>query len=456
MAKVKTFFVCTNCTFQSVKWIGNCPECKQWNTFEESRPALSYGKNVPSYSAHTAPARAPTIAMTSLEQITTKPQERMLSGIKEWDRVTGGGIVTGSFMVLTGDPGIGKSTLMLQIAHELARNYKVFYFSSEESLEQVKLRAARLNCVSPNLLFSDNANLEEIISTAEQQKPDLVIIDSIQNCYLQDAQSVPGSIGQLKESAFRLMRLAKEHTIAVIVSGHITKEGVIAGPKTLEHMVDAVFYLQGEDKWQTRVLRSVKNRFGTVHELGFFNMEEDGMQEVGNINQQLLEEISHSPGSVLTSYIEGSRPLLLEFQALALTSKYGTPQRVISGVDPVQVVLIAAILEKYLHVKISSHDLFFKVSGGFKIKSSASDLGIALALLSSYFQKPLPEKSLALGEISLTGQIKPINHMAIHAAEAEKFGITKLLIARNQKIETSCKVIPFHNVYELLSLFGDE
>lgn len=456
MAKVKTFFVCMNCSFQSVKWIGCCPECKNWNTFEESKPALSFGKSMPSYSASVAPQNAPSTLMTNLDQIIIKPTKRMLSGIKEWDRVTGGGIVPGGFMILTGDPGIGKSTLMLQLAYKLAENYKVFYFSSEESLDQVKLRAERLHCVSANLLFSDNANLEEIISTAAQQKPDLIIIDSIQNCYLQDAQSTPGSIGQLKESAFRLMRLAKEHTIAVIASGHITKEGVIAGPKTLEHMVDAVFYLQGEDKWQTRVLRSVKNRFGTVHELGFFNMEENGMQEVGNINQQLLEEISHSPGAVLTSYIEGSRPLLLEFQALALTTKYGTPQRVITGVDPVQVILIAAILEKYLHVKISSHDLFFKVSGGFKIKSSASDLGIALALLSSYFQKPLPEKCLALGEISLTGHIKPINHMGIHASEAEKFGINKLLIARNQKIETNCKIISFQNVYELLTLFSDE
>lgn len=382
--------------------------------------------------------------------------ERMLSGIKEWDRVAGGGIVPGSFIVLTGDPGIGKSTLMLQMSYKLAEKFNVFYFSSEESLDQVKLRAQRLGCVSQNLLFSDNANLDEIIATAEHHKPHLVIIDSIQNCYLQDAQAIPGSIGQLKESAFRLMRLAKEHTIAIIVSGHITKEGVIAGPKTLEHMVDAVFYLQGEDKWQTRVLRSVKNRFGTVHELGFFNMEEGGLEEVANINQQLLEEISHSPGAVLTSYIEGSRPLLIELQALALTSKYGTPQRVITGVDPVQVILIAAILEKYLHVKISAHDLFFKVSGGFKIKSSGSDLGIALALLSSYFQKPLPEKCLALGEISLTGQIKPINHINIHAGEAEKFGIKRLLVAKNQKLETNCKILSFHNVYELLTLFSDE
>ena len=281
----------------------------------------------------------------------------------------------------------------------------------------------------------------------------MVIIDSIQNCYTTNSTLAPGSTGQLKEITFKLMRFAKEHTIAVLASGHITKEGVIAGPKTLEHMVDAVFYLQGEDRWQTRILRSVKNRFGTICEIGFFQMEESGLVEVANINEQLLEEISYSPGSVLISFIEGSRPLLIELQALALASKYGMPQRVVSGIDHTQVVLIAAILEKYLRVTLSTHDIFFKISGGFKIKTAAADLGIALALLSSYFQKPLPEKSLALGEISLTGHIKPINNIKIHSAEAEKFGITQLLLAQNQKIETTCKTMKFSSVFELLTLF---
>ncbi|MBA3954426.1 DNA repair protein RadA [Candidatus Dependentiae bacterium] len=444
MSKIKTTYNCTNCAYQTIKWLGCCPECKSWNTLELSQAPSGGQKTL------VAP-----VTLTALSGIETKPFTRMLSGIKEWDRVTGGGLVPGEFAVVTGDPGIGKSTLLLQIADKLARSYTIFYFSSEESLEQVKLRADRLGITSPQLLFADQANLDQIISTAQAHKPHVVIIDSIQNCYTQDAHSIPGSIGQLKESAFKLMRLAKEHDITVIVTGHITKDGVIAGPKTLEHMVDAVFYLQGEDRWQTRVLRSVKNRFGTIHELGFFEMVEEGMQEVPNINQQLLEEISYSPGSVLISFIEGSRPLLLELQALVLSSKFGMPQRVVSGIDQTQVVLIAAILEKYLQVKLSAHDIFFKVSGGFKIKTSGADLGIALALLSSYFQKPLPEKSLALGEISLTGQIKPINHIGIHASEAEKFGISKLLLAHNQKIETSCKTMRFTNVYELLSLFGD-
>ncbi|HZW60759.1 MAG TPA: magnesium chelatase domain-containing protein, partial [Candidatus Babeliales bacterium] len=337
-----------------------------------------------------------------------------------------------------------------------AQNYSVYYFSTEESLQQVKLRAQRLECSNGNLLFSDQASLEAILATARQEKPNILIIDSIQNCYVSESRTIPGSIGQLREAAFHLMRLAKEDGITILVSGHITKEGAIAGPKTLEHMVDGVFYLQGEDRWHTRVLRSVKNRFGTINELGFFEMKESGLQEVPNINEHLISEVSYTPGSVLVSFIEGSRPLLLELQALSIESKLGFPQRVVSGLDQKQIVLIAAILEKYLQVKLSAHDIFFKVSGGFKIKGSSSDLGIALALLSSYFQQPLPQKSIALGEISLTGQIKPINQMTMYISEAEKFGIEQLLVAKNQKIDgTKCTVRRYNNVYELLSLFTE-
>lgn len=442
MAKVTSMFTCVECSYQTIKWLGCCPECKTFNSLEPLKGVSS--------------TYQPAVSLTNLAEVSIKPFTRMLTGIKEWDRVTGGGIVPGAFMILTGDPGIGKSTLLLHIAYQLAQSVTVFYFSSEESLEQVKMRAERLKCITDNLLFSDQPDLDALIATCEKNKPAVVIIDSIQNCYTTQSQMIPGSIGQLKEVTFKLMRMAKAHSIAVLASGHITKEGVIAGPKTLEHMVDAVFYLQGEDRWQTRVLRSVKNRFGTISEIGFFTMEESGLQEVANINEQLLEEISYSPGSVLISFIEGSRPLLIELQALALSSKYGIPQRVISGIDHTQVVLIAAILEKYLQINLNAHDIFFKISGGFKIKSAAADLGIALALLSSFFQKPLPEKSLALGEISLTGQIKPINTINIHAAEAEKFGIKRLLLAQNQKVETSCKTLKFSSVYDLLALFGHE
>lgn len=438
MARSSQTYACAECSYQTVKWLGCCPECKTFNSIElVTTPATVY---------HEA-------ELFHLTSVITKPITRMCTDIKEWDRVTGGGIVPGSFIILTGDPGIGKSTLLLQIAHRLAQNHSVFYFSSEESLEQIKMRAERLHCITEQLLFSDEPDLDGIAELCRNRMPAIIIIDSIQNCFLSTAQTTPGSIAQLKEITFKLMRLAKEHTIAIIASGHITKEGVMAGPKTLEHMVDAVFYLQGEDRWQTRILRSVKNRFGNICEIGFFHMEETGLREVPNINEQLLEEISYSPGSVLISFIEGSRPLLIELQALVLSSQYGVPQRVVSGIDHTQVVLIAAILEKYLSIKLSMHDIFFKISGGFKIKSAAADLGIALALLSSFFQKPVPEKSLALGEISLTGQIKAVNGINIHVQESTKFGITQLMIAQNQKIDTTCTTRTFSHVIELLSLF---
>ena len=448
MVKTKTSYSCTSCTYKAVKWMGCCPECNEWNTFVETTITSAPLSKAASSSGQVA-------LMTPLRETPGKPKERMFSGIEEWDRVLGGGIMPHSLIILTGDPGIGKSTLLLQISNRLAEQYTVFYFSTEESLQQVHQRAQRLGTIHDKLLFSDQADLQTIVATAQAEKPDVVIIDSIQNCYTNNAQSLPGSVGQLRESTFHLMRLAKEAGITVIVSGHITKEGNIAGPKTLEHMVDAVFYLQGEERWQTRVLRSVKNRFGTINELGFFQMGEQGLEQVPNINEHLISEFSYAPGSALTSIIEGSRPLLLELQALTIESKIGIPQRVVSGVDHKQVVFIAAILEKYLQVRLSAHDIFFKISGGFKVKESAADLGIALALLSSYFQQPLPEKTIVLGEISLTGQIKPINQINSFIREAEKFGIKQLLVARNQKLEkTTCKIRSFTNVYELLTLFS--
>lgn len=454
MAKDKKVFTCSECGYEWSKWFGCCAQCAAWNTCEEMKiiankaPSTIFGANPAAVGA------MQNIDLRSLSNVSSLPVERMTSGINEWDRVTGGGLVPGSFVILTGDPGIGKSTLLLHIAAKMSERWKVFYFSSEESLEQVKLRAERLECVTDALLFSDQAAIDDIIATAQAQKPDMIIIDSIQNCYANDQSFAPGSVGYLKETAFKLLRLAKEYDITVMLTGHITKDGAMAGPKLLEHMVDAVFYLQGEDKWQIRVLRSTKNRFGTINEIGFFEMGGQGLHELTNINKYLLDDMSSAPGSVLASYIEGSRPLLIELQALTIQSQYGIAQRVVSGIDQKQVVLIAAILEKYLHVKLSAHDIFFKISGELKIRGNAADIGIALALLSSFFQQPLPAKCLAIGEVSLTGQIKPINYIGMHISEAEKFGIQTLLVAHNQKIEkTGCAVRRFKTVAELLALF---
>ena len=433
--------------------MGCCPTCNEWNSFIEQKPAPSFsGAHTKTSLAKKSLSSGQEVTLQKLSTIKTNTHQRMLAGIGEWDTVLGGGIMPGSLLVLTGDPGIGKSTLLLNVAHTLSQTYNVVYFSSEESLEQVKLRAERLQCVDSEILFSDQARIEDILQTAQDKKPDIIIIDSIQNCFFSDSYTFPGTVGQLRETSFALMRLAKENTIAIIITCHITKEGQMAGPKTLEHMVDGVFYLQGEDRWDIRILRSVKNRFGPVHELGFFSMSQTGLQEIPQINRYLLDEAAHAPGSVLISCLEGTRPLLLEVQALIVPTKFNVPQRVITGLDHKRVVLIAAILEKYLHIKFSMHDIFVKISGGIKINESSSDLAIALALLSSYFQQPLPEKSLALAEISLTGSIRPINGIEAQLKEAEKFGINHIFVAQSQK-NLSGSYRRLSSVYQLLGLF---
>lgn len=449
MTKNKINYKCSNCSYTSPKWVGCCPSCNEWNSLIETTN---------SFFDRSFKNKTSTTKLFTLNDIKIENQTRMKSEIKEWDQVMGGGILSGSFIILTGDPGIGKSTLLLQVANKISQNHQVIYFSSEESLQQVKNRAQRLNIKeNSNLLFSDQACLENIIETGEKIKPKLLILDSIQNCYLSyQSQLIPGTIGQLRETGFHLMKLAKENNIAICITGHITKDGEIAGPKILEHMVDGVFYLQGEDRWHTRILRSVKNRFGTINETGFFEMEENGLIEIPNINQHLLSATSSTPGSTLISCLEGTRPILLELQALCVSSKFGIPQRVITGLDHKRVIIIAAILEKYLHIPFSNQDIFFKVSGGFKIKESSSDLGIALALLSSYFQKSLPTKSISIAEISLTGQIKPTNQIGIRIKEAEKFGLEKILISKKQQIKSSCNILSFENVYELIKLFPED
>ncbi|MCK4265177.1 DNA repair protein RadA [Candidatus Babeliales bacterium] len=448
LSKIKQIYCCSTCGHTTGKWLGRCPNCNEWNSFIEKKESLL--SKTDSFKISN-PAK-----LFTLDKIESDESDRMLSGISEWDRTLGGGILPGSFLILTGDPGIGKSTLLLQIANKISTQYKVIYFSSEESLRQVQGRARRLKCNNTKLLFSDESTLENVIATALEEKPDLLILDSIQNCSIEKTQTIPGTPAQLRESGFHLMRLAKENKISILITGHITKDGHMAGPKLLEHMVDGVFYLQGEERWQTRILRSVKNRFGNINEIGFFEMEESGLVPVEDINKQLLEETSEAPGAALISYVEGSRPIILELQALSVPSKFGVPQRVVTGIDHKRVVLIAAILEKYLKVRLSSHDIFFKVSGGFKVTDSSIDLGIALALLSSYFQKPIKEKAVSMAEVSLTGQIKPTHQVNSCVKEVQKFGIKKIFIAKDQRIETSIKTTRFRNVFELLNLFPED
>ena len=376
MAKQKTVYFCTSCGYESARWIGCCTACNEWNTFSEFKESKA-----PKSTA--TKRQSSNTTMHALEDISTEQSARFISGIEEWDRVSGGGILPGAFIILTGDPGVGKSTLLLQLGNALAeKEQTVFYFSSEESLQQVKNRAIRVGAAHSKMLFSDQTHLEAMLSIAREQKPDIMIIDSIQSCVVEsDEYSFPGTIGQLRTAAFELMRVAKENNIAIIITGHITKDGTMAGPKVLEHMVDAVFYLQGDDRFETRILRAVKNRFGTINEIGFFQMNANGMSQVADINELVLQNASVSPGAALICSLEGTRPILVEVQALCIESKFGMPQRVVSGIDHKRVVLVAAILEKYLRIKLSSQDIFFKVTGGFTVKETGSDLGIALALL---------------------------------------------------------------------------
>ena len=441
MSKLKQNFVCKNCRFNSPKWLGCCPECDTWSSFEEKV------ENTLLKNCNT------TVTLKTLKDKINIP-ERLKSNISEWDRVLGGGIVPGSLSILTGDPGVGKSTLLLQIANILSSLHEVVYISSEESLDQIQLRAQRIGCQDSNLKFLDNSDLQTILSTIKSSPATIIILDSIQNCCMQNGNF--GSASQLRDVTFELMKFAKQENVAIIATGHVTKDGIIAGPRTIEHLVDTVLYLQTDDKNQTRILRSVKNRFGSVNEIGFFEMSSDGLKEVSNFSQQLVSEASNSTGSVLVSSFEGSRPIIVELQALIVPSSFGMPQRVITGIDHKQVILIAAILEKYLHVKFSAQDIFFKVSGGIKLKEQTTDLAIALSLLSSYFQKSLPAKSLALGEISLTGQIKPISQAQGHVKEGRTFGIEKFFLASSQKIEEPKKDCTFlSSVYELLKLFPE-
>ncbi|NBV40231.1 DNA repair protein RadA [bacterium] len=455
MAKQSIFFECNACTYQAPKWQGCCPQCKEWNTLEQQNTVLAQSTRTKNKGATVTNIDG---FLHPLDAITNQEKARYETKLEEWDRVLGGGIVPGSFTILTGDPGIGKSTILLQVCAHLSQQYQIIYFSSEESLHQVKLRCSRLHINTQNILFADKADLETIIAVGKDKKPALLIIDSIQNVYSNENFNLPGTINQLKEAAFFLMKLAKENNIAIICTGHITKDGNMAGPKVLEHMVDTVLYLQKEDQFDTRILRSVKNRFGSINEIGFFKMQEKGLEQIHNINEHLLMEQQNVPGSILISTLEGTRPVFLELQGLVVSAQFGVPQRVVTGIDHKQVVLIAAILEKYLHIKMSAHDIFFKVSGGIKIKNNTADAGIALALLSSYFQKSLPPKTIALAEVSLTGQITPTSHIDLHIKEAEKFGFKHIILAASQKvnIKTASKLYYLKNVYEFLPFFPEE
>lgn len=421
MPREKVSYVCENCGYDTVAWQGQCPSCHEWNTFREMRQV----KDDKRLALKTAPAAE----MVKLSDVSTSAFARIPTGIGEVDRVLGGGIVPGSVILLGGDPGIGKSTLLLQLAEKIGK--PVLYISGEESPHQIKLRADRLGIAGKNLSFLPETSVDAVIAAADDTKPSLLIIDSIQTMYDPVFPSTPGSIVQVRETALKLQQLAKRAHIPVFLIGHMTKEGGIAGPRTLEHLVDAVLYLEGEHFHGTRILRGGKNRFGATDEIGVFAMGEEGLIEVKNPSELFLQErLVGVPGSAITATIEGTRPFLVEIQALVTPTIFGYPRRTTSGFDLNRLQLILAILQKRAGVKVFDKDVYVNVVGGVRLREPAADLSVALAIASADKEKTLPKNSVIFGELGLSGEVRSVAHEKKRLTEAKRLGFTHHIVAK--------------------------
>jgi DNA repair protein RadA/Sms len=421
MSDRKVLFRCQQCGYVSPKWMGRCPDCQNWHSLLEEaclRSAATGSK----------PLRSSPVA---LADITMAEEERILTGISEWDRVFGGGLVKGSLALLAGDPGIGKSTLLLQSLAHFSQREQVLYVSGEESPQQLKMRATRLKADSKNLyIYSENL-LESILEVVLQKPPSILAIDSIQTVHTSSLDLSPGSISQVRECASRLFRLAKEKNISVFLVGHVTKEGAIAGPRTLEHLVDTVLYLEGDRTHAFRILRAVKNRYGSCNEIGVFEMKEAGMEEVPNPSQLLLSERPTGvSGSVVVCSMEGTRPLLVELQALVAGTAWMQPKRTCMGVDGNRLSLLLAVLEKKAGLSFGQYDVFVNIAGGVRVSEPAVDLAMTTALMSSYLEVPIPPDLVVWGEVGLAGEVRGVGHSLLRVAEAEKLGFSRHLIPK--------------------------
>lgn len=423
MAKAKkSIFFCQNCGHEESKWLGQCPVCRQWNTFvEEKVTAAKTGGQTKSLK------EAEVVALSSVQ---TDREERVCTGIGELDRVLGGGIVPGSLVLVGGDPGIGKSTLLLQVCQRLTeRKQKLLYISGEESLKQIKLRADRMGTFTDDLLLLCETNIETIRSVIEKERPSLVVIDSIQTMYSEEVSSAPGSVSQVREATNIFMQIAKGMGISIFIVGHVTKEGTVAGPRVLEHMVDTVLYFEGDRHASYRILRGVKNRFGSTNEIGVFEMRQDGLREVENPSEFMLNgRPVNASGSVVACSMEGTRPILLEIQALVCRSNFGMPRRTAAGTDYNRVNLLMAVLEKRLGLPLSNYDAYVNIAGGIRINEPAVDLGIVLALVSSYKNRPVSEDVLVFGEVGLSGEVRAVNMPEQRVSEAKKLGFQTCIL----------------------------
>ena len=425
MAKTNTVFFCNECGYESAKWLGKCPACNAWNSFVEEK-VVKQGNKKGVVSKTVEP-----VSIKSIEQIKIS---RVSSGFDELDRVLGGGFVNGSLTLLGGEPGIGKSTLILQICDKYKTDGKVLYVSGEESAEQIKIRSDRLGINKDNIMFLGETDINNIESSIEKLEPKLVIIDSIQTMYSDEITSAPGSVSQVREITARIMKMCKMKGITTVIIGHVTKDGTIAGPRVLEHMVDAVLYIEGERYFSYRVVRGVKNRFGSTNEIGMFEMRNEGMVEITNPSSVLLTEREENPpGSVIVASLEGTRPILVELQALTSTTVFGMPRRTANGLDYNRVTLLIAVLEKLGGVNLGSQDVYMNIVGGIRINEPALDLGIVLSAASSYKNISIPKSVAVVGEVGLTGEIRSVNMIEKRLKEIEKMGLKTCIIPETNK-----------------------
>lgn len=453
MAKSKnnTVFFCQNCGYESAKWLGQCPGCKQWNTFVEE--TVSSAKIVKKNKGLGMQEKSPAL----LSEISLQEEDRITTGMGELDRVLGGGIVDGSLTLVGGDPGIGKSTLLLQVCRNIALSgHEVLYISGEESLKQIKLRANRIGEFNEHLRLYCETSLEEIEEVIRKNKPKVVIIDSIQTMYKEDVSSAPGSVSQVREATAVLLQLAKGLGVSVFIVGHVTKEGTVAGPRVLEHMVDTVLYFEGDRNASYRILRGVKNRFGSTNEIGVFEMAQEGLREVPNPSEFMLSgKPLDASGSVVVCSMEGTRPILIEIQALVCQSNFGIPRRQCIGTDFNRVNLLMAVLEKRIGLQMANCDAYVNIAGGLKIQEPAVDLGIVMAIVSSFKNKPIDNGVIAFGEVGLSGEVRAVSMVPSRVQEAKKLGFSTCIIPsvclESVKDIKGIEIIGVKNVAEVMN-----
>ncbi|MBO5598037.1 MAG: DNA repair protein RadA [Oribacterium sp.] len=459
MAKATSKYFCKECGYESAKWLGQCPGCRAWNSFvEEPIVPLGFSKSTGKSSGGIRPIRQKPVR---IDEISLQKEDRIPTGFRELDRVLGGGIVVGSLVLLGGDPGIGKSTLLLEVSRNLSAESKkkALYISGEESLKQIKMRAERIVDISGDLKFMTETNIENIVATVQEEQPDFVVIDSIQTMYTETVTAAPGSVSQVRESSAQLLRLAKENGIAIFIVGHVTKDGNVAGPKILEHMVDVVLYFEGESSGSLRIMHGQKNRFGSTNEIAVFEMEGSGLHEVLNPSELLLSgRPIGASGSVVSCGMEGTRPLLIEIQGLVVQTAFNLPRRTTNGFDYNRLNMLIAIIERRLNLEIGKYDAYLNITGGLHIAEPSMDLAIIMSLISSYMNIEISDDIMIFGEVGLSGEVRAVSNAEQRVEEAVRLGFNKVVLPAyhakklNDRNLKDVQLIPVRNIREALQI----